>query len=299
MHLCTSFRFYEKMHAFLSVNTYNATISQFSHSMFFYLLLKNTHFTVINILSVYLYICDQKKVSIRPRHHVYSSDSSSWRSEYRKQRGCINISRNSSVESKSSDQQLVLWTLQSSEMNVRIAHMAHVTIGLTSHAFIIDVIARCSLLHLWQETLYRAAATVETILLPFVKRFPRDFYETQEIVAEWSTVAWTFLNLQNADRSLVFIRLRNNCHKSHCKTPKSLPDIYEVFIENIVCKILEFCISLHRQAIQTLSYNFNKISKNNFLLLSHIIIISLESIILNVPCFFQRTEKLHIFAESC
>jgi len=34
-----------------------------------------------------------------------------------------------------------------SEMNVRIAHMAHVTIGLTSHAFIIDVVARCSLLH--------------------------------------------------------------------------------------------------------------------------------------------------------
>jgi len=33
-----------------------------------------------------------------------------------------------------------------SEMNVRIAHMARVTIGLTSHAFIIDVVVRCSLL---------------------------------------------------------------------------------------------------------------------------------------------------------
>lgn len=108
--------------------------------------------------------------------------------------------------------------------------------------------------HYWCSALFFAAlvtgdaisrSSVETILLPFVKRFPRDFYE---IVAEWSTVAWTFLNLQNADRSPVFIRLRSSwsCHKSHCKTPKSLPDIYEFSIENIVCKILEFCISFHR-----------------------------------------------------
>lgn len=138
------FLLYEKMHIFLSINrNYSATISQAFRRNFFYLSLK-TRFTVINILSVRLYIFG-RKCWICPRHHVYSSDSSSRRCECRKQRGCINISRNSSVESKSSDQQPVLWT--SSEMNVRIAHMAHVTIGLTSHAFIIDVVAHGSSLH--------------------------------------------------------------------------------------------------------------------------------------------------------
>lgn len=131
---------------------------------------------------------------------------------------------------------------------------------------------------LWQETLYRAATAVETILLPFVKRFPRDFYETQEIVAKWLTVAWTFLNLQNADRSMVFIRPRSSwtCHKTHCKTPKSLPDIYEFSIENTVCNILKICIAA---TIQHLFDNFNK--QFSFII-KYISIISLENIIFNV-----------------
>lgn len=132
------------MHAFLF---YSYTTSQFSHSIFFLIYHKGNRLTIINALFIYLYICDRKKVSTRSvRDTMYIQAI--------RVPGSVNAGSNGVALIYPA---IAAWKVRvvissqcygrCSEMNVRIAHMARVTIGLTSHAFIIDVVVRCSLLH--------------------------------------------------------------------------------------------------------------------------------------------------------
>lgn len=90
-------------------------------------------------------------------------------------------------------------------MNVRIAHMAHITIGLTSHAFIIDAVVAAVRYIVTRDVILCENQRENSSAIPFVKRLPCDFYVRN--AGNCGKVAdrrMTFLNVQDADRTLVF-----------------------------------------------------------------------------------------------
>jgi len=200
----------------------------------------------------------KRKCSICPRHHVYSSDSSSRRCKCRKQRGCINISRNSSVESKSSDQQPVLRTLQRNECEDRAHGACYNWFDLARFHYW----CRSTLFFatLWQETLYRSYLlwNVSPAISTKRRKLWQSGWRSREgfSTCKMQIVRWFLCDREVAETATIATIKRQN----HYRT-------FTSFLENTIC-FLESRISSSPIPFQTY-LNFNKIFRNNFFLYHH------------------------------